>query len=318
MDQDEKQSRTDRPSTEPVTWLAAISVTAGLVAIAAQGTLAKFLAIPLAISVAWALVLVSQRQRRRLDPLGRDRKLAAAAGLALLLGTGVIASSLSASESTTMVLAPGDAPSSGGRAAGPEATAKSLGGYSPSNRPTYECTLHSGTCEAGVDHIVFNSYINAVNYGDERSFVDAKPAGDQSKDGYHDRLSVNPGDKITLRIYIDNNADTLPAHGTKLTVLLAKNRARRILAVGSISAADAQPGAVNDTVEFDSAEPISLQFDRAQRPQVTYRQAPSQQFKTRDLPSAFFADQSIMTARLGIWPPGFAASALITTTVLVT
>ncbi|MCW2995913.1 MAG: hypothetical protein JWQ18_3408 [Conexibacter sp.] len=321
MNQDEEQDRTDRPSPEPVTWLAAISVTAGLVAIAAEGTLAKFLAIPLAVAVAWALVLVSRRQTparssrprpqaRRGDRTGaipqrrRDRLLpqcrsvhdrGGRSGRCALLGR--------AAKPKT--------------AAKPKSTVKFLGGYSPSNRPTYECVLQSGTCEGGVAHVVFNPYVNAPNYGDERGFVDAKPAGDQSEDGYRDRISVNPGDKITLRIYIDNNADTLTAHDTELTVLLAKNRARRIIAAGSISAANAQPRAVSDTVEFDSAEPIGLRFDRAERPQVTYRASPSQKFKTKDLPSAYFTDESVMSARLGTWPAGFAARALITTTLLV-
>lgn len=315
MDKDEE--RADRPGAEPITGLAAISVTAGLVAIVAEGTLAKFLAIPLAATIAWAVVLASRRPRHRLDPFGRDRMLTATTVLALLLGSGVVASSLSAGERTTVVLAPARAPSAGGQAATPKTTAKRVNGYAPSARPTYECVLHSGACESGVDHVTFNSYTNAPNYGDERPFVDAKPAGDQSKDGYRDRLSVNPGDKITLRVYIDNNADTLPAHDTELMVLLERIRARRVLAAGSISATNAKPRVISDTVEFDSAEPVSLQFDRTERPQVTYRPRPTRSFETKDLPSAYFPDRGVLTAHLGTWPAGFAAGAVITATVLV-
>jgi len=303
---------------QPVTWLTAVGVTAGVVALVAEGTLAKLLAAPLALAVAWVLVLAGERRGGKPDLLGRDRRMAVAGVLALTLGVGVVIASLGSDRSEVVVAVvttiKGHSP--GGKPARSPGNAR--GGFAPSGRATYECTLRDGACESGVDHVVFNSYVNAPNYGDERAFVDAKLSGDKSKDGYRDRLAVSAGEKITIRVYIDNNADVLMAHGTVLTVLVDQRRGRRLLAAGQIVAKDADPYAVSDTVEFISAEPIGLQFDRSLPPQVTLRPSATKRFRTINLPSVHFPDAGTFTARLGAWPPGFEATALVTATLIVT
>jgi uncharacterized repeat protein (TIGR01451 family) len=147
-------------------------------------------------------------------------------------------------------------------------------GFAPANRPTYTWT---GPKTVGANHVVFNSFTNAPNYGDERAFFDGKDNAIKTAGGFKDVIQVNPGQEVLLRMYIHNNADaTLNAGGTGI----AKNTRVRIQlptatgtslgAVSYISADNANNqvkdtnGAVNvvsDSVNFqDSNVPFSVSY----------------------------------------------------------
>src|SRR3982751_4507845 len=76
-------------------------------------------------------------------------------------------------------------------------------GYSPSNRPTFTCSAPT-VCN-GPDHVVFNSFTNAPNYGDERAFLDSKDAANAAAGGFADSVSVHDGEEILVRAYVHNN-----------------------------------------------------------------------------------------------------------------
>lgn len=132
-------------------------------------------------------------------------------------------------------------------------------------RPVYWCKAPT-SCD-GADHVVFNSYINAPNYGDERAFVDAKPASDVGPGGYHDALTVSPGETVLVRIYVDNSAwaARVPpgggaARGTRARVEVPLNGSRVHYLYAYISAANAQPKIVWDGTTLVSKQNTKLRY----------------------------------------------------------
>lgn len=196
-------------------------------------------------------------------------------------------------------------------------------GYTPANRPTYQCITPSNC--PGADHVTFNSFTNAPNYGDERAFFDGKDASITGPGGYQDKLSgLKDGQKLVLRVYIHNNAnpnaigvDAATAHNTQLKVLLPKNEAATNVALATISASNANPGTVGDSVNFSSANPFTMEFDKSSPVQVTYRPNGQGDFVTRTLQSASFVSDQDMHADLGDFHGCFNFSELVTMTVVI-
>lgn len=288
---------------------------------AAEGAGAKLLAVPLGVIVAALVVLSSRRDRRRFEPLAGDRKLAALLLIAVVLSVVVVVLSLTSTKKQPVVVVTGRSP---GGSPAPETTRpeshervlRPAAGYAPSDRPTYECTTDR-RCEAGVDHVVFNSYINTSNYGDERAFFDAKPSGHSGPGGFRDVLLVQRGDRVTIRVYIHNNADAIAARDTRLTILLPQNPQAKTLAAANIEASNASPQAVSDTVTFLGREPIRVELDDTFPPTITQRPHPKEPWVTKLLPATRFISPHTAVADLGTWQPGFAAGALITATVRI-
>jgi len=320
MGDDDNPPPSPHGGREPATFAVVLAITATVALGAAEGAVAKLLAVPLALVVAGAVVLASRRSGRRLDIRGHDRLLAVAVVLGALLAGAVVATSLSSDDPSPTVFvvgtSAGGAPAPG-TASTPREAPAAIGGYAPSNRRTYECSIDD-ECDAGVNHVVFNSYTNAPNYGDERSFFDAKAAGNTSPNGWKDVLDVNPGDLVEVRIYIHNNADAVVARGTRLRVLLPHSRDTRIHVTASIEASNARPTTVSDTVTFRSNTEIGVRFDMGHAPQVTHRAQGTQPVVTKTLPSTRFSDDATLTAELGLWKPGFERGALITATARIT
>lgn len=202
--------------------------------------------------------------------------------------------------------------------------ATAFAGYAPSARPTFTCASPT-VCE-GADYVTFNSFTNAPEYGDERAFFDVKDAGITTAGGYQDSMAVKDGQRVTLRIYVHNNADpnvigkdNAVAKNTKVQVMLPTSKKTTAQAGAVITADNAQPGAVSDTIDLTGARPFTLSFDTAAPATITYRPNGQGAQVTRDLPNSIvsFANNSTMNANFGDWNGCFEYSAIITVTAVV-
>lgn len=144
------------------------------------------------------------------------------------------------------------------------------GSFAPSDRPIFKC-LSPSNCP-GPGYAVFNSYVNAPNFGDERAFFDARLATDKpyapGRWNWSDALQVEPGDRIVLRIYYDNDGDASAearagestARGVRVAVLLARNREDHVAAGAMIKASNTHPEIVSDSVVLSSQQAINILF----------------------------------------------------------
>ena len=122
------------------------------------------------------------------------------------------------------------------------------------DRPTK--AYHDGV--AGFDHVTFNSFTGVPNIGDERNFFNGSyPNGTAFTDPMP---QVKNGDVLTLEVYVHNGADpSLNASGagiaknTKVRVALPGSVAKNQQATAYISADNAQPQTVYDTLDFGAA-----------------------------------------------------------------
>jgi uncharacterized repeat protein (TIGR01451 family) len=126
--------------------------------------------------------------------------------------------------------------------------------------PDRPALTYNGPGTPGADHVVFNSFTNTPSVGDERIFFAGKDAANTANGGYQDAITVNPNQEILLRVYIHNNADpSLNASGagiarnTKVRIFLPTASDRAMRAISYISADNANPGTVSDTVDFNTA-----------------------------------------------------------------
>jgi hypothetical protein len=125
-------------------------------------------------------------------------------------------------------------------------------------------------------------------------------------------------------VYIHNNAnpsaigaDAATAKNTSMTVLLPRTNATTAFAAASISADNANPGTVSDTVDFNGANPFTMAFDQTQPVQMTYRPNGAGDFVTSTLHAASFTNDHVLTANFGDWHGCFNYAALVTMTVVV-
>jgi len=134
--------------------------------------------------------------------------------------------------------------------------------WSP-DRPTY-------TMKVPADHVTFNSITDNPSYGDERTFFDAKDATNTASGGFKDNVTVSNGEEVLLRIYVHNNAAANlngtnydgvgVAKGAKLRIYLPTATANALRANAYVSATNAAPLEVADTVDFNSSTPFSLSY----------------------------------------------------------
>ncbi len=196
-------------------------------------------------------------------------------------------------------------------------------GFTPSGRPTFQCITPTNC--PGANYVTFNSFTNASNYGDERAFFDGKDASITGAGGYQDKISnLKDGQKLVLRVYVHNNANpnaigeaAATAHNTELKVLLPKNEASTNSALAQISASNANPGSVGDSVSFSSSSPFTMEFDKSAPVQVTYRPNGQGNYVTSALHSASFTSDQTLHANLGDFHGCFNFAELITMTVVV-
>ncbi len=140
----------------------------------------------------------------------------------------------------------------------PVATAMAAGNWGPI-RPVL---TYNGAGTPGADHVVFNSFVGGTA-GDERTFFIGKDASNTAANGFTDPIDVTPGHEYLLRIYVHNNADPSlngadntgagVAKNTRVKVELPTNVDRSLQAKASISADNANPGTVFDSLDFQTA-----------------------------------------------------------------
>lgn len=130
------------------------------------------------------------------------------------------------------------------------------------------------TIDDPADHVTFNSITDNPHYGDERTFFDGKLASNTNEGGFIDKIEVNEledGEELLLRTYVHNNAkdelngDNFEGEGvaqnTRVSVMLPEVTARSSQAISYISADNAKPGTVSDTLGFHSeGRPFNLEF----------------------------------------------------------
>jgi hypothetical protein len=144
--------------------------------------------------------------------------------------------------------------------------ATTFAGFYPADRQTYTCEAAkadgSVPC-AGADHIVFNSFTNNPVVGDERPFF----SGSLNGTPVQDRIKVKDGDVITLRAYVHNNADPnkIPvaqtvARNVKMKVLIPTASQKDQNLVAFLSADNANPGTINDTMSLYGDNAFTMQY----------------------------------------------------------
>ncbi len=119
----------------------------------------------------------------------------------------------------------------------------------------------------GFNHVVFNSFIHTPYYGEEPAFYDAKNANITHPGGFADKVNVKPGETLLLRTYVHNNANqSLNASGkgvaknTQVRVFLPTAQASSLRSISYISADNAAPKTVVDTVDFTGNTAFALQY----------------------------------------------------------
>jgi uncharacterized repeat protein (TIGR01451 family) len=140
-----------------------------------------------------------------------------------------------------------------------------VAGFGP-DRPTKE--YHQGV--AGFDHVTFNSFTGVPNIGDERNFHTGKIAG--APDGFYDPMNkVRDGNELLMRVYVHNGADASlngadknhrgVARNTKVRVEVPENKlAQAFQTKAFVSADNAHPATVYDTVDVNAAYPFELDY----------------------------------------------------------
>lgn len=141
-------------------------------------------------------------------------------------------------------------------------TAGAFAAFGP-DRPTL---TYDGAGTPGADYVVFNSFTNNPNWGDERDFARGVVAGRDSS--WTDPLNdVEPGQTVRMIMFVHNNADPKynasgegVAKDTTVAVDVPTGVASAHDLTGTISASNAQPTSVYDTLSLNGAEEFGLDF----------------------------------------------------------
>lgn len=116
---------------------------------------------------------------------------------------------------------------------------------------------------------VFNSFINTPSYGDERAFFDARRSDQTAAGSYENVLSnVTEGSQeVVLRTYVHNNANQSTnasgkgvAKNTKVRILLPSAEGQALRARSYISASNATPQLVEDTVDLTANRKFRVEY----------------------------------------------------------
>lgn len=119
---------------------------------------------------------------------------------------------------------------------------------------------------------VFNSFVNTPSYGDERAFFDARRSDQTASGSFKNVLTdVTGGSKeVVLRTYIHNNANQSTngasfdgigvARDSKVRIALPSATSNTLRARSYISASNAKPALVEDTVDLVSGTAFSVEY----------------------------------------------------------
>lgn len=139
--------------------------------------------------------------------------------------------------------------------------ATTFAGFFPADRQTYTCITPTNC--PGADKVTFNSFTNNPVVGDERPFF----AGSLNGANVQDRIKVDNGQTIVLRAYVHNNADpnkigaaAAIARNVKVKVLIPTAKQKDQNLVSFITASNATPGTVNDTMSLYADKEFTLEY----------------------------------------------------------
>jgi hypothetical protein len=128
-------------------------------------------------------------------------------------------------------------------------------------RKIFHCNLLA-ECESG-DKVSLNSTVGNPEVGDERFFLAAKIEGKTGP--VRDLLEAEPGDILVTRLFFANDAriplrphSELIAEGLSARIEVPRDPASEIRLYGWLSADNANPGAVFDTLTLRSELPVVL------------------------------------------------------------
>lgn len=118
----------------------------------------------------------------------------------------------------------------------------------------------------GFEYVTFNSFTGVPNIGDERDFFHGKIS--EAPNGFYDPMNgLRAGDEVLMRVYVHNNADESlnesgvgVAKNTNVRVSLPTGLSQSHQASAFISADNAQPQIIEDTISMTGEYPIQLEF----------------------------------------------------------
>jgi hypothetical protein len=142
--------------------------------------------------------------------------------------------------------------------------AQMTGGISGPSRTIYRC-MPSGQCIA-PDHVVFDSIANDPAVGNEAYFMRAKVLG--SPGSMQGRVNVKVGDTVLVRALIQNDAaidgahsKSLVARDTRFNLSIPTNSSSELPLIGHISASNAVPQHIYDTILLYAKTRFSIEYD---------------------------------------------------------
>lgn len=112
------------------------------------------------------------------------------------------------------------------------------------------------TIEKPASFITFNSLTNNQAHGDERNFVQAKPASHLVAGGWKDEVEVTKDEEFLVRVYVHNNAAAnlnLISENTRVKVAIPTETGEQGQLGAWITSDNATPKEVWDDVVFKSA-----------------------------------------------------------------
>ena len=122
------------------------------------------------------------------------------------------------------------------------------------DRPTF-------TVEKPAPYVTFNSITNNPVDGDERNFVRAKPVDGSA--ALSDNVAVQPGKEYVVRMVVHNNAGdnlNLESINTRVKAAVPTHTGRSVDVTGHVTADNARPQQVWDSVRFSANEDFNLAY----------------------------------------------------------
>jgi hypothetical protein len=113
---------------------------------------------------------------------------------------------------------------------------------------------------------MFDSIANDPIHGNEAYFMGATVVG--SHDAMRNKIDVKVGDTVLVRALIVNDASmrsvrgkVLVAHGTRFSVSLPTNSSSELPVIGHISAANAVPRRIYDSIFLRARKRFAIEYD---------------------------------------------------------
>jgi hypothetical protein len=200
-----------------------------------------------------------------------------------------------------------------------------LASFAPADRETFRCVTKR-SCP-GPTFVTFNSFIDAPgpdapSGGDERAFFEARPAGQSGQTGFSDPIAVQDGQQVELKVYIHNDGnpnlmgtDAAAAQNTNVSIQLPNGTSGTNSGIAYISANNARPRLISDTLDFTSSRPVNMTFDTNSPVNVTRNDGKDDgdnNFTTTQANNAIFTQTNSMSINLDNWPGGFASRGWLT------